>query len=84
MSKLEKQSSLPCGRRARGAGHAPAQRCQGGRRGDRRSRPSCGSWNLKFEYLPADLGTTTVQLRGFRRVDVDEGEPEKGIAADPF
>ena len=25
-----------------------------------------GSYNLRFEYLPADLASTTIQLREFR------------------
>ncbi len=51
-----------------------------------------GSWNLRFDYLPADLNGTTVQLRDINpaRADgspaadaVDSDEP-RGIAASPF
>jgi hypothetical protein len=48
------------------------------------SQNSDGSWNLKFDYLPADLGATTVQLRDFRRVGGEEAEPDKGVPAEPF
>ena len=51
-----------------------------------------GSWNLRFDYLPADLNGTTVQLRDF---NLREGgiaplagsppeEEEQGIAGQPF
>jgi hypothetical protein len=43
-----------------------------------------GSWSLEFDYLPADVGATTVQLRDFRRTGGDEGESEEGVAAQPF
>jgi hypothetical protein len=45
---------------------------------------SDGSWNLKFDYLPADLGATTVQLRDIRRVGGEEAKPVKGVTAEPF
>jgi len=32
-----------------------------------------GSWNLRFDYLPARAGDTTVQLRDF---DAKEPKPE--------
>ena len=38
---------------------------------------SDGSWNLRFELLPASLGAATIQLRDFRRTTKDEGaEPD--------
>ncbi len=45
-----------------------------------------GSWNLRFDYLPADVNGTTVQLRDFQRRDgaEDEGSPDHGISAQPF
>jgi len=45
-----------------------------------------GSWNLRIDYLPADLNGTTVQLRDFQRRDGadDESGPEHGIVANPF
>ncbi len=48
-----------------------------------------GSWNLRFDYLPADLNGTTVQLRDFpARTDGSPVEPadneERGVAAQPF
>jgi hypothetical protein len=41
------------------------------------------SWTLKFDYLPANLGATAVQLRDFRRAGGEEAEGEQGIAAQP-
>ena len=45
-----------------------------------------GSWNLRFDYLPADLNGTTVQLRAFpARTDGSPAEDEeRGIGAQPF
>jgi hypothetical protein len=45
-----------------------------------------GSFNLRFDYLPADLNGTTVQLRDFQRRDGadDEGSSDEGISAQPF
>jgi hypothetical protein len=36
-----------------------------------------GSFNLRFDYLPTDMTTTTVQLRAFdAREDEQAGQPE--------
>ncbi len=45
-----------------------------------------GSWNLRFDYLPADLNGTTVQLRdSHARTDGSPVEDEeRGVAAQPF
>ncbi len=45
-----------------------------------------GSWNLRFDYLPADLATTTIQLRDFQARDDARGaeDEEQGIPASPF
>jgi len=53
-----------------------------------------GSWNLRFDYLLADLANTTIQLRDFVQREGgsnptgDAGSPreeeEQGIAAQPF
>ena len=42
-----------------------------------------GSWNLRFDFVPTD-GGTTIQLREFRRDEGDSAEPQKGISAQPF
>ncbi len=42
-----------------------------------------GSWNLRFDFVPTDAGTT-IQLREFRRDGAEDAEPQKGIAAQPF
>jgi hypothetical protein len=39
-----------------------------------------GSWNLRFDYLPARMGETTVQLRAFDAKDKDK-EADKAAAA---
>lgn len=51
---------------------------------------SDGSYNLRFDYFPADLSTTTIQLRDFRpngasgaRRD-EPDELDAGVAASPF
>ncbi len=31
-----------------------------------------GSWNLRFDYLPARMGETTIQLREFDAKDADK------------
>jgi hypothetical protein len=36
-----------------------------------------GSWNLRFDFLPARPAETTIQLRAF---DAKEKEPEKAAA----
>jgi hypothetical protein len=33
-----------------------------------------GSWNLRFDYLPARLGETTIQLREFAPKDTPKTE----------
>ncbi len=46
-----------------------------------------GSWNLRFDYLPADLANTTIQLRDFRRDGgngIDDEAEQQGISAQPF
>lgn len=43
---------------------------------------SDGSWNLRFDYLPTDVGTT-IQLRDFKR-PADENEADKGMPAQPL
>jgi hypothetical protein len=46
-----------------------------------------GSWNLRFDYLPADLANTTIQLRDFRRDGgngIDDEAERQGISAQPF
>ena len=40
-----------------------------------------GSYNLRFNYLPADLANTTVQLRGPRPAKAEEGEGDEGLEA---
>ena len=42
-----------------------------------------GSWNLLFDFVPTDVGTT-IQLREIKRAAAEEAEPEKGLAAQPF
>ena len=35
-----------------------------------------GSWNLRFDYLPADMSSTTIQMRAFDpRSDEDGAQP---------
>jgi hypothetical protein len=42
------------------------------------------SWTLRFDYLPADLGATTIQLRDFKQAVTEEFEPKNGVPAQPF
>jgi hypothetical protein len=42
-----------------------------------------GSWNLLFDFVPTDVGTT-IQLRDVKRAAAEEAEPEKPVAAQPF
>jgi hypothetical protein len=36
-----------------------------------------GSFNLRFDYLPTDMATTTIQIRAFdAREDEQAGQPE--------
>jgi hypothetical protein len=44
---------------------------------------SDGSWNLRFDLIPTD-GSTTIQLRDFKRAATEEPEASKGISAQPF
>jgi hypothetical protein len=40
-----------------------------------------GSWNLLFEYLPARLADTTIQLREMKPRDAAPSEYDRGVRA---
>ena len=48
-----------------------------------KQRISDGSLNLRFDYLPANLGETTIQVRSIEKADAEpvEGELIEGPAA---